>query len=39
LIGLNKNNELIIEASKSMSPELSSAADELIKEANTEESK
>ena len=39
LIGLNKNNELIIETSKSMCPELSSAADELVKEANTEESK
>ena len=39
LIGLNQNSELIIEASKSMCPELSSAADELVKEANTEESK
>ena len=39
LIGLNKNNELIIETSQSMSPELASAAEELIKEANTEENK
>ena len=39
LIGLNNNNDLIIEASRSMSPELANAADELIKEVNTEENK
>mgnify|MGYP001448020317 FL=1 len=39
LIGLSNNNDLIIEASKSMSPELANAADELIKEVNTEENK
>jgi len=39
LIGVNKNNNIIIEASQSMSPELSSAADELIKDANIEENK
>ena len=39
LIGLSNNNDLIVEASQSMSPELANAADELIKEANTEENK
>ena len=39
LIGLSNNNDLIIEASHSMSPELANAADELIKEVNTEENK
>ena len=39
LIGVKKQDDLIIETSQSMSPELSSAADELIKEANTEEHK
>tara|TARA_B100000579_G_scaffold277704_1_gene229704 strand:+ start:560 stop:1207 length:648 start_codon:yes stop_codon:yes gene_type:complete len=39
LIGLSNNNDLIIEASQSMSPELANAADELIKEVNTEENK
>ena len=39
LIGLSNNNDLIVEASQSMSPELANAADELIKEVNTEENK
>ena len=39
LIGVKKQDDLIIETSQSMSPELSSAADELIKEANAEENK
>ena len=36
---VKKQDDLIIETSQSMSPELSSAAEELIKEANTEENK
>jgi len=39
LIGVNNNNDLILEASQSMSPELANAADELIKEASIEENK
>ena len=39
LIGVKKHDDLIIETSQSMSPELSSAAEELIKEANAEERK
>lgn len=39
LIGLNQNNDLITEASQSMSPELASAAEILVKEVNVEENK
>ncbi len=39
LIGLNQNNDLITEASQSMSPELASAAEVLVKEVNVEENK
>jgi len=39
LIGLNQNNDLITEASQSMSPELASAAEILVKEVNVEDNK